>query len=192
MSIRDTTLEKEGAPYVLILNPDTVTLNDALAIMKQEGYRANQVYLIVSQPGQVYQVILFSDLRAMKEMYDMPGETPLDALPIPLASRVVPQDTPEGGGMILRWRNAHSQSTIVVTKADGGVGLLTNPNRSGELGILDWLSFLTKLHGEPIKLIDDPRTGYGPQRCPSCKKVNTPKFDPEQKRRVCRECGQAI
>ncbi len=61
MPIRATTLNKDGEKFIML--DSTATLNSAFQELKKQGHRANETYLIFSQSGKAYQVVLFSELQ---------------------------------------------------------------------------------------------------------------------------------
>jgi len=185
MPIRKKTIKEYGENFIVMKS--TAAIKEAFQSLRAQNYQVNKTYLIFSQPSRSYQVALFSNLQNMVQETGLDQETPLDALPIPPASRVEPTNTQEGGAVIVDWVAMHPQSTLVVVEGNQVVGLMANPNRS-EGGVFGWLSFFSGLHGETIPLKDEVRLKYGKQQCPSCGQIDFPRFDPARKEQVCRHC----
>ncbi|HEY9652789.1 MAG TPA: hypothetical protein V6C95_19185 [Coleofasciculaceae cyanobacterium] len=196
MAIREKTLKENGAEYTILMDGNQ-SFDEAISLFADRKYPENDAYLVVALPNEQYHVILFSDLkqRVLGMMGSESLKQSLSGLPIPPASRVIPTDTTESGGEILDWVASHPQSTVVITDAGKFTGLFINPNRSGNLGLLDNLSLL-ELHGRLVQLSEDPRADYVPQvplpTCPHCSQQNFYKFNIERKVFICPSCEGTV
>ncbi|WP_339376197.1 hypothetical protein [Calothrix sp. NIES-2098] len=189
MSIRERTIEENRKPSVCMEGSQTLT--EAIEAFQALKYSENNTYLVVRLSDDKYNVILFSNLKAILKKLGSNSLTQLSNLPIPPASRVVPTDTEESGGDILDWVASHPQSPVVVTDAGKFAALFVNPNRSGDSGLADNLSLLG-LHGELVQLSQDPRSDYKPKvqppTCPHCHQVNFYRFNTDAKQFFCPNC----
>ena len=174
MSIRKKTIEENGKRNICM--EGIRTLAEVIQSLQDLKYSESDTYLVVSQAGTKYSVILFTDLKEILKKLGSEGLTqPLSNLPIPPASRVVPTDTEESGGDIVDWVGSHPQFPVVITDDGKFVALFVNPNRGGDSGLADNLSLLS-LHGELVQLSQDPQTDYAPKVqppiCPNCHQTN--------------------
>lgn len=194
MPIRPMTLEREGRQYLVV--PGDQTLNDALAQLQELGYAENDTYLIVDQGDGECQVALFLDLsRTLAPLGYDAFTLPLRELPIPSASRVVPTDTPESGGEVVRWVNRTPHATVVVVEAGQVVGLFARRMLGGEVAFGESVSLL-ELHGQLAQLHDDPRAALEARVeapvCPRCGAQGFFRYDTRQRVYTCRSCEQPV
>jgi len=194
MPIRPMTLEREGRKYLVV--PGDQTLNDALARLRELGYQENDAYLIVDGGDGEYQVALFLDLgRKLTPLGYDAFTLPLRELPIPAASRVVPTDTPESGGEVVRWVNRTPQATVVVVEAGQVVGLFARRMLGGDMAFGESVSLL-ELHGQLAQLHDDPRAAFEARMaapdCLRCGAKGFYRYDPQQRVYLCRSCGHTV
>lgn len=194
MPIRPMTLEREGRKYLVV--PGDQTLNDALARLRELGYPENDTYLIVDRGDEEYQVALFLDLSRQLTPLGYDAFTlPMRDLPIPSVSRVVPTDTPESGGEVVRWVNRTPQATVVVVEAGQVVGLFARRMLGGEVAFGEAVSLL-ELHGQLAQLHDDPRAAFEAQVeapiCPHCGAQGFYRYDPQERVYACQSCRQPV
>jgi hypothetical protein len=194
MPIRPMTLEREGREYLVL--PGDQRLSDAFARLRELGCAENDTYLIVDLGDGEYQVALFLDLsRHLTPLGYDAFTLPLRELPIPPASRVVPTDTPESGGEVVRWVNRTPQATVVVVEAGQVVGLFARRMLGGETAFGEGVSLL-ELHGQLAQLHDDPRAAFEARveapDCPHCGAQGFYRYDPRQRVYTCRSCGHMV
>jgi hypothetical protein len=194
MPIRPMTLEREGRKYLVV--PGDQTLDDALARLRELGYPENDTYLVVDRGDGTYQVALFLDLSRQLTPLGYDAFTlPLRELPIPPVSRVVPTDTPESGGEVVRWVNRTPQATVVVVEAGQVVGLFARRMLGGEVAFGEAVSLL-ELHGQLAQLHDDPRAAFEARVeapiCPHCGAQGFYRYDPQERVYACQSCRQPV
>jgi hypothetical protein len=195
MPIRATTLERDGRKSLVVMGGDS-TLDDALSRLRDLGYHENDAYLVVDRGDGQYQVALFLDLHQVVARLGYDSFTlPLQALPISFADRVVPTDTPESGGEIVRWVNRTPRSAVVVVEAGQVAGLFASRHRSaGDVAFQP--APLLELHGQLARLHDDPRAAFEAQvpapDCPHCGTKGFYRYDPRQRVYACRTCGKVV
>jgi hypothetical protein len=195
MPIRPTTLERHGRKSLVVMGSDQ-TLDDALARLGELGYQENDAYLVVDRGDGQYQVALFLDMHLVVARLGYDSFTlPLRALPIPFADRVVPTNTPESGGEIVRWANRTPQSAVVVVEAGQVAGLFASRHRSASDAVFQPTSLL-ELHGHLAQLHDDPRAAFEARvaapNCPHCGAKGFYRFDPRQRVYACQSCGHVV
>jgi len=195
MPIRSTTLERYGRKSLVVMD-GAQTLDDALARLRALGYHENDAYLVVDRGDGQYQVALFLDLRLVVARLGYDGFIlPLQALPIPSADRVVPTDTTESGGELVRWVNRTPQSAVVIVEAGQVAGLFASRHLSAG-DVVFQPAPLLELHGELAQLYDDPRAAFEARvtapDCPHCGTRGFYHYDPQQRVYACQACEQVV
>jgi hypothetical protein len=195
MPVRSNTLKKYGEEYFIALD-GYKTLNEAFLILQDSKFQVNQTYLVASLPENQYLATSFLELKSVvAKMGINCFSRALRELPIPVATMVIPVDTPKSGKEIIDWVALHPESIVIVVAENRPIGLFANPNRSIASDIFGTIN-LIRLHGDYIELLRDPRANYIPRikppTCPHCLHVGFYDYDAMQKYYFCTNCKQDV
>lgn len=193
MPIPDATITYYGKPFIVFTTSHT--LREALKSLKESGYAPNEAYLVVvgSDGPAVYYVQTFLQTVAFARLMDYDSlDTPLGALSLPPASRVVPTDTQEMVNNVLLWVRSNPNGTVVVTR-DGAVAGLFASTDLALFGFFDRFG-ISRLHGDWLNLTQDPRAAFEVRAekptCPGC--TTKQRFRLGMSELVCPKCGYEV
>lgn len=194
MAIRPNTIEKYGKKQVIVM-AGSDRFGDAREVFIERRYAENEAYLVVCEASGQVGVMLFLELVELLGMMGPDGlSLPLSGWPIRRASRVIEQQTSEGGLEVVGWVAARAGSRVVVIDEQCDfVCLFANPNRSALLS-----SSLRRLHGKLVRLLDDPRVDPVPGAqiaavsSSDCDHQGAYRYDIQLNQYFCRACGEKV
>jgi hypothetical protein len=183
MAISDKLIEKRRWKNVIVMQGNK-TLQDAIDELQQlpeQQPNASEynTILVVAESAAQYRTSLFCGLLAhlgaiTAETFDLP----LSQLAIPSANEVIPRDTQEGGGSVVKRLTSTPGAIFVIVDSNGFICVFVNSNLGGRSGSLLRTALL---NGRSVPLTcglnhsaNYKEADFGANRKSDCKELGCP------------------